>query len=44
MAPFTRILCALDFSTLGDGALVVARALAERFDVPLALVHVYETD
>lgn len=43
MAPFTRILCALDFSTLGDGALVVARALADRLEVPLSLVHVYET-
>jgi len=39
----TRILCALDFSAAGDGALTVARGTAERLDVPLALVHVYET-
>lgn len=39
----TRILCALDFSAAGDGALAVARGLSERLDLPLSLVHVYET-
>ncbi|MCA9605801.1 MAG: universal stress protein [Myxococcales bacterium] len=43
MAPPSRILCAIDFSTLGDGALSVARKLAEVFEVPLSIAHVYET-
>ncbi len=43
MAPPSRILCAIDFSGLGDGALSVARKLSEALDVPLSLAHVYET-
>ncbi len=43
MALPTRILAAIDFSTLGDGALEVARRLSDALGVPLAVAHVYET-
>ena len=43
MAPFDKILCALDFSPAGDAALGVARLALRVPRAPLALAHVCET-
>ena len=42
MAPFNKILVAIDFSPAAEAALRLASELSRRFEAPLALVYVFE--